>query len=394
MKMLNLLLIGLFIGFPFTTDVAAQVGQSGPIVRAVLFYSPTCPHCEKVITQDLPPLFEQYGDQLQIVGVDTYTPGGQELFQVAIQRFKIPEERQAVPTLIIDDIVLVGSLEIPQQFPGLIESYLAQGGVDWPDIPGFVEALRAAEAQQTQVSQSGSPPQATKAPTSVGTPPPTPPEPEPTPAGLIIPERSGNSLAERLARDPVGNFLAILVLVGMLVSLGAAAAFLLSKDGQRRQQKTSIAIPLLCLVGLVIAAYLAYVETTQVSAVCGPVGDCNTVNQSEYARLFGVLPIGLLGVVGYLAILMAWFASRSGNPRSASLASLALSGLALFGTLFSVYLTFLEPFVIGATCAWCLSSAVIMTALLWLSLFPGKAALLSVWTGRIVQSERRARHEF
>jgi uncharacterized membrane protein len=32
------------------------------------------------------------------------------------------------------------------------------------------------------------------------------------------------------------------------------------------------------------------------------------------------------------------------------------------GTGSSVYLTFLEPFVIGATCAWCLTSAVLMTA--------------------------------
>jgi len=42
-----------------------------------------------------------------------------------------------------------------------------------------------------------------------------------------------------------------------------------------------------------------------------------------------------------------------------------------FGTLFSIYLTFLEPFVIGATCLWCLSSAVIMTTLFILALKPG-----------------------
>ena len=36
----------------------------------------------------------------------------------------------------------------------------------------------------------------------------------------------------------------------------------------------------------------------------------------------------------------------------------------LFGMSFSIYLTFLEPFVIGATCMWCLSSAVIMLLLL------------------------------
>jgi uncharacterized membrane protein len=48
--------------------------------------------------------------------------------------------------------------------------------------------------------------------------------------------------------------------------------------------------------------------------------------------------------------------------------SIALLGMATFGLLFSIYLTLLEPFVIGATCAWCLTSAIILTALLWLSL--------------------------
>jgi uncharacterized membrane protein len=48
--------------------------------------------------------------------------------------------------------------------------------------------------------------------------------------------------------------------------------------------------------------------------------------------------------------------------------------MSAFGVLFSIYLTFLEPFVIGATCAWCLTSAIIMTAMLWLSLSPGKLA--------------------
>jgi uncharacterized membrane protein len=49
--------------------------------------------------------------------------------------------------------------------------------------------------------------------------------------------------------------------------------------------------------------------------------------------------------------------------------------MSLFGVIFSIYLTFLEPFVIGATCAWCLSSAVIITVLLWLAVRPGRLAL-------------------
>jgi uncharacterized membrane protein len=393
MKTIILLLFCISTWLPITAKPAARIEQAGTIVRAVLFYSPTCPHCEKVITQDLPSLFNQYGEQLQIVGVDTYTEGGQALFQAAIQRFNIPEERQAVPTLIIDETVLVGSLEIPQQLPGIIETYLAQGGVDWPDIPGFMEAFQEAEAQQTQASQPDGASQETDTPNPDATQPAAAAAaPEPTAAaGLIITEESGSSLAERLARDPAGNLLAIVVLVGMLVSLGGVVAFLISRRGHERQLKQSIAIPLLCLVGLAIAAYLAYVETAQVSAVCGPVGDCNTVQQSKYARLFGVLPIGVLGVAGYIAILLAWLASRLGRGRRASFANLALFGMALFGVIFSVYLTFLEPFVIGATCAWCLSSALIMTVLLWLSLPPGKEALLGLWYGGAAAGARSSK---
>ena len=56
----------------------------------------------------------------------------------------------------------------------------------------------------------------------------------------------------------------------------------------------------------------------------------------------------------------------------------ALSGSfvpVFFGVLFSSYLTYLEPFVIGATCLWCLTSALILTAMLWLAAGPGFRAL-------------------
>ncbi len=47
---------------------------------------------------------------------------------------------------------------------------------------------------------------------------------------------------------------------------------------------------------------------------------------------------------------------------------------AFAGTLLSAYLTFLEPFVIGATCMWCITSALVMVAVLWISAGPGWAA--------------------
>jgi uncharacterized membrane protein/thiol-disulfide isomerase/thioredoxin len=361
-----------------------------PVVRAVLFYSPTCPHCHKVITEDLPPLFEKYGDQLQIVGVDVSTTGGQSLFLAAIQQYNIPPENQAVPMLFIGDQILLGSVEIPERLPALIEQYLAQGGVDWPDIPGLREALVTPQAAEqatpttaptltgqgvgapvsgtSQAGQAVSSPAGTPLPTLVST---------PAPAGLVLSD-SPTGLAGRLAGDPAGNALAIVVLLGMLVSLAGVAPRLIKPGKRASAIKLSEMIPVLCIAGLLVAGYLAYVESAEVRAVCGPVGDCNAVQQSEYARLFGILPVGVLGLVGYAAIGVAWLVNRMGDRRASSLAWVALTWMTLLGVLFSIYLTFLEPFVIGATCIWCLSSAVIMNLLLWFTVRPGKLAALKI----------------
>jgi uncharacterized membrane protein len=97
------------------------------------------------------------------------------------------------------------------------------------------------------------------------------------------------------------------------------------------------------------------------------VGNCNAVQLSPYARLFGVLPIAYVGLTGYVLIGVALGIARLTSGTTAQAAARALVILTLCGTLFSIYLTALEPFVIGATCAWCLSSAVIVTLLLLLS---------------------------
>jgi uncharacterized membrane protein len=134
--------------------------------------------------------------------------------------------------------------------------------------------------------------------------------------------------------------------------------------------------PVLAVIGLGVAFYLTYVETQQVSAVCGPVGDCNAVQSSPYARLFGVLPVGILGAVGWIAIIVAWIVNRTNAGGFGALAGLALLGMALFGVLFTIYLTYLELAIIHAVCIWCLSNAVLMALVLAISAAPATDAML------------------
>ena len=351
----------------------AQAQTAVPVVRAVLFYSPSCGHCHYVISEVLPPLIERYGEQFQIAGVDVSSKGGQQLFLAALTKFNL--ETSGVPFLVIGDIYLVGSVDIPSQLPDLIEQYLAQGGLDWPAIPGLAEALAASQPAETPTPASE--PTAVNRKTAIvvtATPANTQTEPTSTP-GILLPTGVNNGPGANFTRDLAGNSLAVIVLIGMIVSAILAAVFFKRLPARSLNQPWAWVIPLICLVGLGIAGYLAYVETNQVEAVCGPVGDCNTVQQSEYARLFGVLPIGVIGLMGYFAILLAWLIGHYGQERLACYTSLALWGMSAFGLLFSIYLTFLEPFIIGATCAWCVTSAILMTVLFWLSLAPAKTAL-------------------
>ena len=394
-RLLRILII-LAILVPIAAPAAAD---DGSIVRAVLFYSPSCGHCHKVIQEDLPPLYEKYntqeewlfvgeppgeetselppitglmGDVLQILYINTATPFGSELFGNALIHFQIPEDRYGVPNLFIGETSLVGSLEIPELFPGLIDEALEQGGIAWPDIPGLEEAIAALVPFPDVEPTAEAPGDGT--PTAAGIQTEVAPTGEPSPTLAIDFTPSDLSVREKFQLDPVGNSLSVVVLIGMVISLAVMAVRWRSQEKTKARSKLHWVVPVLALAGLFVAGYLAFVESTGAEAVCGPVGDCNTVQQSEYAFLFGVISVGLVGMLSYIAILGAWLIDRWGSERLADLAQAAIFLLAFVGTLFSMYLTFLEPFVIGATCAWCLTSAVVITTLMLLSANPARAA--------------------
>lgn len=330
-------------------------GAADPVVRAVLFFSPTCPHCHKVISEDLPPLAKEYGDQLEIIGIDVSYDVGQNLYQSAVARFDVPDNRIGVPTLVVGDNVLVGAQEIPDIFPLIIKEGLAAGGIDWPDIPGLEEVLNVqlnqSQGEQSDDNQSGS-----------------------DQKGAIA---SNMNFIGKFNQDPVANSIAVIVLFGMVASvIGAGYSFIKGTESKILNWPRWV-LPVLAIVGLFASLYLTYVELSHAEAVCGPIGDCNTVQQSPYAYLFGVVSVGMIGIIGYITILISWFFQQFGPESLKKYFSLLIWGMAWFGVLFSIYLTFLEPFVIGATCAWCITSAVVMTLILLASLEPAKVALHS-----------------
>jgi uncharacterized membrane protein len=115
------------------------------------------------------------------------------------------------------------------------------------------------------------------------------------------------------------------------------------------------AIAALAMVGVGIAAYLTSVHYAGLHPLCLASGGCEQVQSSRYAKLAGV-PVAVLGLGGYVAILASLFVR--GEAGRAAGACLALAG---FG--FSAYLTYRELFTIDAICQWCVASAILMTLL-------------------------------
>ena len=105
----------------------------------------------------------------------------------------------------------------------------------------------------------------------------------------------------------------------------------------------------LAVVGAAISAYLTWVHYAGIDPVCTGISDCERVQSSPYAEFAGV-PVALLGLVGYLAIL----ASLRSDPQVTAL-------LAYIGVAFSAYLTWIELFELSAVCQWCVLSAVTVT---------------------------------
>lgn len=126
-----------------------------------------------------------------------------------------------------------------------------------------------------------------------------------------------------------------------------------------------IAIIILSVAGLADAGYLLYKHEKKSPLVCYLNGQCQQVVAGKWSKTFG-LRNDVLGLMYYALILFLscwlWL-----NPSSQAVMGQLLLFLTGLGFMFSLFLTYLQKFVIKTFCLYCLFSAIIATALFILS---------------------------
>jgi uncharacterized membrane protein len=122
------------------------------------------------------------------------------------------------------------------------------------------------------------------------------------------------------------------------------------------------AIALLALIGLLVSIYLSLHRLGVIGTLQCGTGGCETVQSSDYAAFLGV-PVAFIGAAGYLVLLIVSLVSLQPAYLHRRGPTLVLAAIAVPGFLFTLYLKYLELFVIHAICRWCVVSAVIITAI-------------------------------
>jgi uncharacterized membrane protein len=114
-------------------------------------------------------------------------------------------------------------------------------------------------------------------------------------------------------------------------------------------------IAVLAIAGAIVSglALEAHYDTGTTPCSINEKWDCGVVNHSPYAMVAGIIPVALIGIVGYLALAWLSFARQRAVVLFASLAGLG----------FAVYLAHIERDVLGVWCLYCVISLAIIAVI-------------------------------
>lgn len=120
---------------------------------------------------------------------------------------------------------------------------------------------------------------------------------------------------------------------------------------------------ILVIIGLLISGYLSYVKLLNAPIICSEdqTFSCSVVQASKWSRLGGIpiayLGFGLYALIGSLLILEDRIDFLVINGR------IIVFILGLIGWMFSMWLVYIQAFIILAFCQWCLAHEFTFTLL-------------------------------
>jgi len=134
-------------------------GSVDGAVHVMLFFSPTCPHCETVRKGVMPPLYQKYGDKLIVREFDVSVPYNYEL-EIGIEEAAgLPEDKQGfIPLVVVGRYLLTNANTIQLGLDQIIAESLAEGGAAWPiDEALFVSPGEDVKPEIELTREAGSP---------------------------------------------------------------------------------------------------------------------------------------------------------------------------------------------------------------------------------------------
>ncbi|MFV0389929.1 MAG: vitamin K epoxide reductase family protein [Pyrinomonadaceae bacterium] len=131
-----------------------------------------------------------------------------------------------------------------------------------------------------------------------------------------------------------------------------------SNQNQKPAAIYSVIAAVIALIGLADSAYLTAKHFSGTAVPCSVVSGCETVLTSSYSEIFGI-PTAAFGALAYFVAFSVALFVYFGNLKLWIV--FGLVSLVMF--LFSVWLVYLQAFVIGSFCQYCLLSALSSTSL-------------------------------
>jgi uncharacterized membrane protein len=130
-----------------------------------------------------------------------------------------------------------------------------------------------------------------------------------------------------------------------------------------RSRRIAIIAAMVACFGLVDSGYLTIKHLQGSYIRCGD--ECSAVLGSKYAEGFAGVPLAGFGAMGYITVIVAAISAALGSWVGRQVLAIVATIMALV----SLWLLYLQAFVIHAFCKYCLASAAACFALAGLAIF-------------------------